>query len=474
MPTTQPHAAPYSAHTWNDATFEAWRYKQDDAADEVAESIIKSPHHHQVYQALSHVHKNSDLVNIEIFDKIDGGNDTTEDHDRLVTLLNQYFRDTQLMSYLTEQNEAVQQSSKFFNNYAFEATMALAVRSLLKQYAAFRSTNVLVFTKLLTKYPHRRILETMQFVMDVMDPQGYGANGHAIRSIQKLRLIHALIRARLNNSLHDVAQFGLWNEKEWGNPINQQDMIFAVHTFSIEVLDGLIASGEKVTSTQIDSYYLTWHYIGKALGVKDEINPMTYAEGKQLQARIYQKEFTEHNPNGPVLAEPLLNFMQQILPTHPPREHIYAIIKLYNNQDEATRKIFEKNLKIPISQAHDHFLRRIKMGDWLWHKFNFIRYLFTPKSKKALFYHALAMKNFNLLTAIVSLEKTWSGRDFRISDGLGELASQQDQTAQKEGLSLPFKIAHKFVDDLNHKHPSFLVDLVHKLFFKSAHKNPMS
>jgi hypothetical protein len=309
----------------------------------------------------------------------------------------------------------------------------------------------------------------MQFVMDVMDPLGYGPEGYAIRSIQKLRLVHAMIRARIRNNLHEVSQFGEWKES-WGLPINQQDMIFAIHTFSVEVLDGLIAAGEKISREDMENYYLTWHYIGKALGVKDEINPWNYADGKALQNRIYQQQFVKPNPNAPALAKPLLEFMQKTLPTHPDQRHIYAVVKLYNDKDEHNRFIFEEILEIPLSTADDRFLRLMKNADSFWHFIISIRYLFTPKHKKPLFHHALAMKNFNMLGAVIGLEKTWSGKHFRISDGFGDQIAIEDEKAVASEPSLIFRIAERLFGKLEQNHPSLLVQILHKLFFKHPTK----
>lgn len=454
--------------SWDDETFEKWRYIQDEKADLVAEKIIASPHHFQVYQALSNIQKNNDQVHVSIFEKVAPDGKINEEHHRLTSLLQEYFEDTSLLTYFSEHKEEVQKCCNFFFDHAIEATIVLAVRSLLKQYAAFRATNVLMFTKMLTHFPHRRILETMQFVIDVMDPKGYDPDGYALRSIQKLRLVHAMIRARIKAGMHETEDKNGWNE-EWGLPINQQDMIFAVHTFSVEVIDGLKAGAEKVTDEERDNYYLTWHYIGKALGVNDEINPMNYADGKALQQRIYDKEFIENSPNGPLLSEPLLEFMDKTLPVHPNRRHIYAIIKLYNEKDHKNQLIFENILKIPISQSDEGFLLAVKVGDWLWHKLVFIRYLLTPKSKKPLFYHALAMKNFNMLRAVEGLEKTWSGKHFRITDGFGDLAARKDEEVMRKSSFL-FRVAHKFVDNLEKNHPSHLVEIIHKILFKKHYQ----
>jgi hypothetical protein len=51
-----------------------------------------------------------------------------------------------------------------------------------------------VYTHRLINHPFRRIVETAQFVLDVMAPDGLGHSGRGVRSAQKVRLMHAAIR----------------------------------------------------------------------------------------------------------------------------------------------------------------------------------------------------------------------------------------------------------------------------------------
>lgn len=162
------NATTYNPHL-TDLQLEAWRYVQDDEADRLASRIIRSPRWHDVYVALSKIRTNSDLANIEIFRDEKKETDSEEDHQQLVKKLNDYFNDVSDLTFITEQKEVIKRGCAFFCRNANSGIFILAVRSLLKQYAAFKATNVLVNTKLLVKFPHRRILETFQFVIDVMD-----------------------------------------------------------------------------------------------------------------------------------------------------------------------------------------------------------------------------------------------------------------------------------------------------------------
>lgn len=440
----------FPANNLSDEEFEQWRYVKDEFADSVAEALLKSPHAHEVYQALGKIVKNNDPVDIHLFEYTNIGqgcdengnllrHDTDDEHVRLVGLMSDYFNDLSLMPVRGVEKTVIENGAAIYYNYVMSATIALAVRSLLKQYAAFRATNVLVFTKLLNRYPHRRIIETMQFVMDVMDPNGFKPDGHAIRAIQKLRLVHAMIRARIKfadqrakelENVNDAdksdaeKQLKRW-DMSWGEPINQQDMIFAVHTFSVEVIDGMVASGINLHESEKESYYATWHYIGRALGVKDEINPMTYEDGKIMQERIYKKEFVAPNPNATVLSDPLIEFMTQILPFKPVKKHIYSVVKLYNDPKDY-EPIFKNILKIDLSEANDHFTHQIKLLSGLLRFFIWLRFSFVPRDKKHQVYFSNAIRHYNMMQRIVDLEKTWSDKHFRISDGFGDRFAIED------------------------------------------------
>jgi hypothetical protein len=278
-----------------------------------------------------------------------------------------------------------------------------------------------------------------------MDMNGFLPTGKAIRSLQKLRLVHALIRARFKREKEDAKYVDEaikeeWNE-QWGLPINQQDMIFAIHTFSIEMIDGLKAQGQKLTDAEIENFYLTWHYYGKALGVHDAINPVTYKEGKALQERIYKKQFILNNPNATVLAEPLIEFMRGLLPLNKDR-HLYAIVKLYNDPKDY-KPVFQDILKLPMNKAAWHFIMIMKHADKLWEWVVKMLYKVSGDSQKESFDKALEMRNFSIMQKLVTLEGTWNSRAFEISDGFGDDAAEADEEIEKKEPNIVKRILFK-------------------------------
>ncbi len=420
----------------SDEEFEKLRYTQDVDADVIALAVLNIIDPNEVYQILGGIQKNIDQVSFESIKKLtyatDAPSDTTENFLRFIkNTIDKYFNDLTFFQFSEEEKLCLSKASIFFSMHMTECTLALATRSLLKQYAAFKSTNVLTYTQLLPKYPYRRILSTMQFVMDVMAPNAFEPEGYGIRSIQKLRLVHALIRNRIEVNTLKKVPGKEWNN-DWGYPINQQDMIFAVHTFSIEVLHGLIASREEVSIDEIQNYYKAWHLIGRALGVKDAINPSDYFIGVQVQNRIYKKEFIKDNPNGPVLAEPLIRFLTEVLPMAK-RKGVLGLVKLFNDRKDYG-PIFKDILKLDLDEASSFYTTMYDTADQLRHWLLKIKYFFLPMAKRSDFFADVAKNQHKFFQSIMGAAITWSDTHFRIADGFGAEAAEEDELKAK---SLP-------------------------------------
>ncbi len=416
-----------------DEEFEKYRYKGDSEIDTIALTVMEVLDRDELFNILGTILKNSDPASFEGLKKVTmrPGVSIQSDVETFLgpyrKVLEIYFGDT-FIKFTAEEKECLRQASIFFNTHMTECTLALAVRSLLKQYAAFKSTNVLAYTQLLPKFPYRRIIATMQFVMDVMEQNAFEPEGYGIRAIQRLRLVHALIRIRIDVDKLRKTPGREWNE-DWGRPINQQDMIFAVHTFSIEVLHGLLASGEKISEEEIQNYYYAWHIIGKALGVLDELNPTDYKIGVQVQERIYAKEFIRDNPNGPLLAEPLIKFMAEVLPLAK-RKGVYGVVKLFNDKKDY-EPIFRDILKLDLSEASSFFTTMYKTQDWIRHALIRIKYFFLPRAKRSDYLSDIAKNQHKLFESILSIAKTWSDGHFRMYDAFGTGAAEQNVAAEK-------------------------------------------
>ena len=273
-------------------------------------------------------------------------------------LLN-YFKDLSPFEFTHKERIILEKGAEFFNTHGPRIILILYARSLLKQYAHTKAIQVLHKTRLLEQNPHRRIIETMQFVVDVMQPhwhkKGFFSRNHhlntnhtGVQSIQKLRLVHAMVRYKLRHKMTN-GKDKVW-DKSWGEPINQEDMIFATHTFSTEVIQGLQEMGVQLNKEEIENYYQTWRLIGRALGVNHDLLPDNYEEGCKLQQIIYNRHFTLPNEHGPVLAEALVNWFAETMPLFN-RKTALTVIKDCN--DKLNQSLIEKNLKVDLSLAHD-------------------------------------------------------------------------------------------------------------------------
>src|SRR6187549_451702 len=127
--------------------------------------------------------------------------------------------------------------------------MLLCCYSLPSSYAARKGVQVLHRTAYLAKRPNRRLFETAQFIVDVLSPGGLGPLGHGQRTAQKVRLMHAAIRHLI---LHDPNT--RWPADDLGVPINQEDLLGTLMTFTWLILDGLSRLGVRLTPQEQQAY----------------------------------------------------------------------------------------------------------------------------------------------------------------------------------------------------------------------------
>ena len=69
------------------------------------------------------------------------------------------------------------------------------------------------------------------------------SHGYGIRTVQKVRLMHAAVR----HGLHHVENLK-WDELFFGVPINQEDLAGTLLTFSFLSIDGLRKLGANISS----------------------------------------------------------------------------------------------------------------------------------------------------------------------------------------------------------------------------------
>jgi hypothetical protein len=91
----------------------------------------------------------------------------------------------------------------------------------------------------------------------------------------KVRLIHAQVRRMILKS-------GRWNAEAWGAPVNQHDMAGTTLLFSVAITDGLRKLGMRISSEDAGRYVHLWRWVGRVIGVDEDILPASEADGMRL------------------------------------------------------------------------------------------------------------------------------------------------------------------------------------------------
>lgn len=155
--------------------------------------------------------------------------------------------------------------------YCFFISHALLHFSLAGGFAIPKITKVLNSTGYLSgKRTKERVLETAQFILDVAHSLEHlqPGTGKGWESIVQVRFLHAGVRARLSKISRAHSKY--YNIEEHGVPINQEDLLATLFSFSNtmwRVMDERM--GVHMTSQEREDYLHLWRYIGYMMGVDD-------------------------------------------------------------------------------------------------------------------------------------------------------------------------------------------------------------
>ena len=207
--------------------------------------------------------------------------------------------------------EKLQMGYELFKDHGPKFLIFLYYKSLPILYSCAKGAEVLVHTSRLTnneqdlKIFTRRIAETGQFLINVMTQDGLKPGGIGIKSIQKVRLIHAAIRFFLEQKA--------WDENQFGKPINQEDLAITLMTFSISIVEGLDQFNIQADREKMEAYQHRWACIGALLGIDEDLIPQNMVEAKFLTEAILKEQSTSSEA-GILLTKALISFAEKTLP----------------------------------------------------------------------------------------------------------------------------------------------------------------
>ncbi|MCB9751373.1 MAG: DUF2236 domain-containing protein [Myxococcales bacterium] len=192
----------------------------------------------------------------------------------------------------------------FFGAYALAIPMILQLATMPTLYGARRPVQVLTFTGRLEREAHRRSVETAQLVFDVMDPRGLAPRGAGRVSALKVRLLHAAVRLQITGS-------GRWDAQDLGAPINQEDLLGVLGSFTVLVLDALRELGATFDDQEAEDYYYRWTAVAALLGIEDV--PKTLSEMRRVFAAIRRRQIIA-SPEGARLSSAWIETLERTLP----------------------------------------------------------------------------------------------------------------------------------------------------------------
>ncbi|HVY46519.1 MAG TPA: oxygenase MpaB family protein [Minicystis sp.] len=151
--------------------------------------------------------------------------------------------------------------------------------------------------------------------------------GAAVRAIQKVRLVHAAVRGGL-----------LAKGFEGGEvPINQEDMLGTLFTFSVVVIRSLRRLGLRVEDEEADDFYHLFRVVGAMLGVRQELLPLDHASAHDLAERIFGRQIASSEHGRALMASllagmerhvPRVRFLPRYLVRHLVGERVAALLGL--------------------------------------------------------------------------------------------------------------------------------------------------
>ncbi len=202
-------------------------------------------------------------------------------------------------------------ANRFFTDHGPKLLIILYHKSLPTLYLDAHGAKVLVQTGRLAHDGKskntfaRRVAETGQFLLNVMQYRALEEGGIGIRAAQKIRLIHASVR----NFIPEEH----WQTKEWGKPINQEDLALTLMSFSVLLLDGLDAFGINYSSVEAEAYIHHWNVIGHFMGVNHDLLPASRDEASALVKAILDRQASPSEA-GRILTESLITFTESNIP----------------------------------------------------------------------------------------------------------------------------------------------------------------
>jgi hypothetical protein len=201
--------------------------------------------------------------------------------------------------------DRMEQARLFFVDNNVHISTALSFAAMPACYVVPHVAKLLSATHGLS-YPSKRMAETGQFTVYLMQPDAFEAGSRFIPAAQKVRLLHASIR-------HHLKRENAWDTGALGVPICQEDMIGGQMFFSLLVLDSLHRLGIHMSTEGAEAYFYAWRVVGAMLGVDQEAVPKDLTEARRF-LDLYMLRHMGPSPEGAQLTRQLIDLYEEVVP----------------------------------------------------------------------------------------------------------------------------------------------------------------
>jgi hypothetical protein len=250
----------------------------------------------------------------------------------------------------------IERGQKLFEALGLQISLCLFCASLPSAYAAAKGVKVLSRTAQLETNTRRRIMETGQFLINVLAVGSFEPQGQGFRTIQHVRLMHAAVRKMIEG--RNTQRPGLW-DPNWGIPINQEDLAGTMLSFSYVPVESLPRLGVDVSTDDKEAYLHLWNVIAHLLGVDDDLRVDGIDDATALVETIRRRQFRA-SPEGREMTAALMELLDELTPGQEFDKTIPPLIRHLAGDTIADM------LAVPPSKFTDDLGRLTRIGNWFW------------------------------------------------------------------------------------------------------------
>lgn len=161
--------------------------------------------------------------------------------------------------------ELIETGAELCRRVGIDALISLRDYSLMGGYDFAHLNKPLIATGLLKKGAMKRLSDTLEFWINVTRENAVQVHGKGYESCIKIRMIHSYARLSIKKNMPD------WDTENWGEPINQWDMMATYSGFSLIILHSLKLLGHDISEKEEQGTFLLWKYVGYLLGISPEL-----------------------------------------------------------------------------------------------------------------------------------------------------------------------------------------------------------